>query len=146
MKTRSFFWAVTAVVFLISGCGGMVGHHKAADLNNVNKYPLTQGVEKVYKASMENVKEAVRHAVKKTGLDIVEEREVDGSTWYLLGELGYSMQSNGQFVRVLVTKGDGDTTKVLYNSIKRFEVNVTEDLWAIQDKILMSIDDYIEFQ
>jgi hypothetical protein len=124
----------------------MVGHHKVGDLHDI---PFGTEPARVYQASLEEVQHAAIYSMEQTGLENVEEHTADDNGWCLIGEIGYSWRSNGQFVRIALRvepNSEPVRTQVFYNSLKRFEANVTEDLSVIQSKLLNYMDSYIESQ
>jgi hypothetical protein len=126
------------------GCSSMAGHHKVEDLYDM---PLGTEPVRVYQAPIEEVQQAAIYSMNQTGLQNVEEHTMGENGWYITGEIGYSWRSNGQFVRI-ASRVEPDSnpvrTQVFYNSLKRFDVNVTEDLNVIQNKLLNLMDSYIE--
>jgi hypothetical protein len=140
-----FRWfAIACLALLISGCSSMVGHHKVDDLYDM---PLGSEPQRTYRASVDEVKQAALFSMKQTGLENIAERQMGEGVWYVTGEIGYSWRSNGQFVRIAARAEPGSEpaeTQVFYDSVKRFEVNVTEDLNVIRDKLLNFMDSFIE--
>lgn len=131
----------------ISGCasmGDMVGHHSVEDLNSLS---LPDTAARTYAASVDEVKQAILFSLKESGLENIAEHQTQTGIWYATGEIGYSWRSNGQFVRMAVKPmqaGENPETVLLYSSLKRFDMNVTEDLDAVRDKLLNLVDSYIE--
>ena len=132
---------------LLGGCasmGEMVGHNS---VDNLHAMSLPSVAARTYAAPVNEVKQAILFSLKESGLENISEHQTADSIWYATGEVGYSWRSNGQFVRMAakpVQSGNSPKTSLLYNSIKRFEVNVTEDLVAVRDKLINLVDSYIE--
>jgi hypothetical protein len=124
----------------------MAGHHKTEDLHEI---ALDSEPARTYQASIDEVKQAALYSMKQTGLENITEHQQKDELWYITGEIGYSWRSNGQFVRITARSmpdSNSDETQVFYNSLKRFKVNVTEDLSVIRSKLLDFMDSYIELQ
>jgi hypothetical protein len=137
---------IAGLALLLGGCASTVGHHKVEDLHNI---PLGTVPARTYEASGEEVKQAALYSLKKTGLENIQEHQMGDAAWYITGEIGYSWRSNGQFVRIAASVDRTSNplrTKVFYTSLRRFEINVTEDLSVIRDKLLDLMDNFIESQ
>jgi hypothetical protein len=137
---------IAGLVLLIGGCASTVGHHKVEDLHNI---PLGTVPARIYEASGEEVKQAALYSLKTSGLENIQEHQMGNADWYITGEVGYSWRSNGQFVRIAASVDRNSNplrTKVFYTSLRRFEINVTEDLSVIQNKLLNLMDNFIESQ
>lgn len=135
---------LVSLLLLVGGCGSMVGHHKVEDLHSV---PVGVVPARTYEASFDEVRKAALYSVERTGLENLEERQTGDADWYLTAEIGYSWRSNGQFVRVTARtdpESSSPRTYVFYTSLRRFDVNVTEDLGVVRDNILNLMDSYIE--
>lgn len=137
---------IAGLALLIGGCASTVGHHKVEDLHNIQ---LGKVPARTYEASCEEVKQAALYSLKKTGLENIQEHQMGDAAWYITGEIGYSWRSNGQFVRITARADRASNppkTQVFYTSLRRFEMNVTEDLGAIRKKLLNFMDSFIESQ
>jgi len=147
-KTRTNLSIGAALLLSIAalsmgGCG-TIGHHKTSDLYDL---PFNAAASRTYAASEDEVKQAALFAMGESGLENIEERRSDDGIWYATGEIGYSWRSNGQFVRVAVRpieSVESPKTEVVYSSLKRYEINVTEDLTIIEEKVLTFMDQFIE--
>ncbi len=134
-----------ALIFILSGCQQYIPH-SWSDLQDYSVFPEELS-GKSYQVSSEALQEAVLYALKKTNFQIHEEKQITETTWRVIAELGWSMQSNGQFVRITVKAGDKPNTSILlYDAIKRMEANITENLWAVRTNVMTRIDDHIDFQ
>ncbi len=135
---------IIGLALSIGGCASMVGHHKVEDLYDV---ALGSSPARTYQATFEEVRQAALYSMKQTGFENIAEHQNASAGWFVTGEIKYSWRSNGQFVRVSVRAIPGSKpakTQVFYHSVKRYEMNVTEDLGVIRDKVLNLMDSYIE--
>jgi hypothetical protein len=137
-------FVIIVLALSIGGCASMVGHHKVEDLYDV---ALGSSPARTYQATFEEVKQAALYSMQQTGFENIAEHQNASAGWFVTGEIKYSWKSNGQFVRVSVRAIPGSKpakTQVFYHSVKRFEMNVTENLEVIRDKVLNLMDSYIE--
>jgi len=145
VQIKFHFFIIACLILLLSGCS-MAGHHKVEDLHQV---AMGSSPARTYQVSAEEVKQAALYSMKQTGLENITEHQMGYATWTITGEIGYSWRSNGQFIRISALV-DNDTkpqlTKIFYNSLKRFDINVTEDLTVIREKLLNIMDSFIESQ
>jgi hypothetical protein len=134
---------VSIAALSVSGCG-TVGHHKTSDVYDL---PFAVAADRTYAASEEEVRQAALFAMSETGLENIAEHQSNDGIWYATGEISYSWRSNGQFIRVAVRpveSGESPKTEALYSSLKRYEINVTEDLTIIEEKVLTFMDQFID--
>jgi hypothetical protein len=137
-------FVIIVLAFSIGGCASMVGHHKVEDLYGV---ALGSSPARTYQATFEEARQAALYSMQQTGMENIAEHPKTSTDWFITGEIKYSWRSNGQFVRVSVSAIPGSKpakTQAFYHSVKRFEMNVTENLEVIRDKVLNLMDSYIE--
>lgn len=137
-------FVIIGLALSIGGCASMVGHHKVEDLYDV---ALGSSPARTYQATFEEVRQAALYSMQQTGFENIAEHQNASAGWFVTGEIKYSWRSNGQFVRVSVRAIPGSKpakTQVFYYSVKRYEMNVTENLEVIRDKVLNLMDSYIE--
>ncbi len=135
---------LAASLSLAPSCA-MVGRHTAEDVSSVpvsTDYP-----KRTYEATLEEVQGAARNALATAQIETVEEGSTDDGIWFIVGEVSYSWRSNGQFLRIAakpLEDEDVSMTGVFYNSVKRIDMNVTEDLIAVRNNVLSAMDTYID--
>jgi hypothetical protein len=117
-------------LLLLGGCAGA---------EKIRSQPLYLGQEVVLDASFEEAKAATRRALVKTGFDLDEEKTVDETTWYAIGELGWAMQSWGEVARVVLVKADPDLTRVTFHSVKKLDSNASEDLEGVRRGFILNL-------
>ncbi|MGD2064451.1 MAG: PQQ-binding-like beta-propeller repeat protein, partial [Nitrospirota bacterium] len=130
----------------LTGCatmGNSVGYKSVDDLKG---QPLGS-VDRceVFSVGAETMQAAARYGFEQSDLEILEESALDGGGWQVIGK-GRSKKGNGELVRLVVIPGgepDSPTTEVAYKAIKRFELNITEDLEGVRNRVFANLDEFL---
>jgi hypothetical protein len=123
--------------------GNSVGYKSVDDLKG---QPLGS-VDRceVFSVGAETMQAAARYGFEQSDLEILEESALDGGGWQVIGK-GRSKKGNGELVRLVVIPGgepDSPTTEVAYKAIKRFELNITEDLEGVRNRVFANLDEFL---
>ena len=126
--------SLAAVAFL-AGC---------ASAGKMQDQPLTSGTRVFFAAPNDYVKRAAREALIHAKYEITEEKELDASTYSVLGLLGISMQSNGQWGRVVVKKVSNTESQAWVHTMRRIDMNITENIDITRQAVTRYMGELVE--
>ncbi len=121
--------ALLLPALFFAGCAGVV------DMS----MPGLIGQQLVVEAPFEDSKEIARKALEKTGFSIAEERSLSEDTWYVIGTLSMSFQSNGQLLRVTLKRLSPKATLAYLYSVRKIATNLTEDLDGVRRCLIVNL-------
>jgi hypothetical protein len=96
-----------------------------ATTGSIRSAPLSAGMARTFAAELPAVMSAAREAMVEAGLTIEESRQVNDTTWMIIGQNPASIMSYGEIVRVVVEKAGAAGTAVRVHSKRRVATNVT---------------------
>jgi hypothetical protein len=132
-KDRIISFIVVLSVFsalLSIGCGG--------NISRMRKVPVTIGEQFAFDISLDRAKVACRNAMLLTGFTIAEERDIDTKTWAITGELSMSMETLGEFARVVVMQVNSEVVSFRYAAVTKVDGNA-EDLEGVRRNFLVNL-------
>ncbi|MEJ7811912.1 MAG: hypothetical protein WKG32_15985 [Gemmatimonadaceae bacterium] len=82
------------------------------------------GTARTFAGEYDRVLTAAREAVVESGFAIEETKQLNDSSWYILGKKGMSFASYGELVRVTVQRAGASEASVRVYTQKRVKTNV----------------------
>ena len=109
--------AFTALLFvLLVGCATTAGLRQA---------PLEEGAQRLFRAPMEEARQAARAALIEAGFEVAEGTEADNGVWVLMARKGMTWTRRGEGVRVALKPDGLDKTIVRVVTKRRFATHNT---------------------
>lgn len=148
------FKRVALVLSVAFGLGACSVGTSTADMRNMPS-PLTDdgtisGPDRVHEEDQATVAEAYRFGLRRAGLEIDQDEEIEHGAIRLIAHLPSFVGSDatggwGQYVRIVVSRAGSSDGKVEvdYVSRKRFASNITENLSSVRHNVMMQADNYL---
>jgi hypothetical protein len=96
-----------------------------ATSGTMERAPLDEGVERTYDGAYHDVREAARHAIKSSGLQLDKAEQIDPTTWVMYASKGATAFSWGERVRVVVDEVTPGENVVRVYTKRKLATNVT---------------------
>ena len=105
----------TVMIALLAGC---------ATPSGIRNAPLDEGVQRLFRAPVEDVRTALKEALVETGFKVGEVAEVNDGVWIVVATKGMSLMSYGEIVRVILEDHGETKTVARFMTKRRLATNI----------------------
>ena len=119
---------LAALVF--SGCSG---------IGIVKEKPFDWGTKVSFNVEAKLMKKAATQSLTDNGFKIEEKGPYGKNRWQVTGFLGSSMQSWGQYLRIVVLPVSNESSQAYVYNAARISMNVTEPIQVMRTAVIESM-------